>query len=249
MTHHTFSSLAAFGLSALLLGCTTASSNSSNTASTTVAASSAANTAASTAVQGEWRSLIDPTMSAWRGYREAAMPAGWTVANGVLSKVKSTNDIVTRDQFENFDLEWEWKIHEGGNAGVFYRGTEEFEKIYFTAPEYQLLDDANAPDGKSRLTSAAANYALYPAPAGVVKPADQWNTSRIVARGARVEHWLNGQKVVEYETGSPDWEAKVKASKFATWPKYGRITKGHVGIQGDHAGELAIRNMRIRVVP
>ena len=249
MTDHTLSSLAAFGLSALLLGCTSASSNSSNTASTTVAASSAANTAASTAVQGEWRSLIDPTMSAWRGYREAAMPAGWTVANGVLSKVKGTNDIVTRDQFENFELEWEWKIHEGGNAGVFYRGTEEFEKIYFTAPEYQLLDDANAPDGKSRLTSAAANYALYPAPAGVVKAADQWNSSRIVARGARVEHWLNGQKVVEYETGSPDWEAKVKASKFATWPKYGRITKGHVGIQGDHAGELAIRNMRIRAVP
>jgi hypothetical protein len=249
MTHHTFSSLAALGLSAVLLGCTTASSNSSTAGSTTVAASSAAAPAASTAAQGEWRSLIDPTMSAWRGYREAAMPAGWTVANGVLSKVKGTNDIVTRDQYENFDLEWEWKIHEGGNAGVFYRGTEEFEKIYFTAPEYQLLDDANAPDGKSRLTSAAANYALYPAPAGVVKAADQWNTSRIVARGARVEHWLNGQKVVEYETGSPDWEAKVKASKFATWPKYGRITKGHIGIQGDHAGELAIRNMRIRAVP
>jgi hypothetical protein len=177
------------------------------------------------------------------------MPAEWKVENGMLSKVKSTNDIVTRDQYENFELEWEWKIHEGGNAGVFYRGTEEFEKIYFTAPEYQLLDDANAPDGKSRLTSAAANYALYPAPAGVVKAADQWNSSRIVARGPRVEHWLNGQKVVEYETGSPDWEAKVKASKFATWPKYGRITKGHIGIQGDHAGELAIRNMRIRALP
>ena len=64
-----------------------------------------------------------------------------------------------------------------------------------------------------------------------------------------MEHWLNGQKVVEYETGSPDWEAKVKASKFATWPKYGRITKGHIGIQGDHDGELAIRNMRIRALP
>ena len=132
---------------------------------------------------------------------------------------------------------------------MFYRGTEEFEKIYFTAPEYQLLDDAKAPDGKSRLTSAAANYALYPAPAGVVKPADQWNSSRIVARGPRVEHWLNGQKVVEYETGSGDWEAKVKASKFASWPKYGRITSGHIGIQGDHDGELAIRNMRIRTLP
>ena len=246
MRHHTLLSLAALGTGAILAGCTTSSSNSSTSSSTTVAASSAAS---SSSAQGEWRSLIDPTMSAWRGYKQQGMPAEWKVENGVVSKVKSTDDIVTRDQFENFELEWEWKIHEGGNAGVFYRGTEEFEKIYFTAPEYQLLDDANAPDGKSRLTSAAANYALYPAPAGVVKPADQWNSSRIVARGPRVEHWLNGQKVVEYETGSADWEAKVKASKFASWPKYGRITKGHIGIQGDHDGELAIRNMRIRTLP
>jgi hypothetical protein len=250
MRHHTLLSLAALGTGAILAGCTTASSNSSTSSSTTVAASSAAaGSGSSSNVQGEWRSLIDPTMSAWRGYKQQAMPAEWKVENGVLSKVKSTNDIVTRDQFANFELEWEWKIHEGGNAGVFYRGTEEFQKIYFTAPEYQLLDDAKAPDGKSRLTSAAANYALYPAPAGVVKPADQWNSSRIVARGQHVEHWLNGQKVVEYETGSADWEAKVKASKFAEWPKYGRITVGHIGIQGDHDGELAIRNMRIRTLP
>jgi hypothetical protein len=250
MRHYTLLSLAALGTSVILVGCTSASSNSSTSGSTTAAASPAASApASSSSAQGEWRPLIDPTMSAWRGYKQQAMPAEWKVENGVLSKVKSTNDIVTRDQFGDFELEWEWKIHEGGNAGVFYRGTEEFEKIYFTAPEYQLLDDAKAPDGKDRLTSAAANYALYPAPAGVVKPADQWNSSRIVARGPRVEHWLNGQKVVEYETGSADWEAKVKASKFASWPKYGRITAGHIGIQGDHDGELAIRNMRIRTLP
>jgi len=243
MMKYTLKSLTLLGFGAVVLGCSSAASNGAATSSSPPAAS------VSASVTQDWRNLIDPTMSAWRGYRQPGVPPEWTVANGVLSKVKSTNDIVTRDQYENFELEWEWKIHEGGNAGVFYRGTEEFEKIYFTAPEYQLLDDANAPDGKSRLTSAAANYALYAAPAGVVKPADQWNSSRIVARGAHVEHWLNGQKVVEYEAGSPDWEAKVKASKFATWPKYGRIAKGHIGIQGDHAGELAIRNMRIRTVP
>jgi Domain of Unknown Function (DUF1080) len=242
MTKHMLSSLTVLGLAGLLLGCSSAASNGG-------AASAPAAASASAPATQDWRNLIDPSMSVWRGYRQPAMPPEWTVANGVLSKVKSTNDIVTRDEYENFELEWEWKIHEGGNAGVFYRGTEEFEKIYFTAPEYQLLDDANAPDGKSRLTSAAANYALYPAPAGVVKPADQWNSSRIVARGAHVEHWLNGQKVVEYDAGSPDWEGKVKASKFASWAKYGRITKGHIGIQGDHAGELAIRNMRIRALP
>jgi hypothetical protein len=250
MRHYTLLSLAALGTSVILVGCTSASSNSSTSGSTTAAASPAASApASSSSAQGEWRPLIDPTMSAWRGYKQQAMPAEWKVENGVLSKVKSTNDIVTRDQFGDFELEWEWKIHEGGNAGVFYRGTEEFEKIYFTAPEYQLLDDAKAPDGKDRLTSAAANYALYPAPAGVVKPADQWNSSRIVARGAHVEHWLNGQKVVEYEAGSPDWETRLKASKFATWPRYGRLMKGHIGIQGDHEGELSLRNMRIRTLP
>ncbi|MEO6528271.1 MAG: DUF1080 domain-containing protein [Gemmatimonadaceae bacterium] len=196
-----------------------------------------------------WRPLIDPTMSAWRGYKEQAMPAGWKVADGVLSKVVSTNDIVTKDQYENFELAFDWKIHAGGNAGVFYRGNEEFQKIYFTAPEYQLLDDPGHPDGKSRLTSAGAGYALYPSPAGVVKPADQWNSSRILVRGNHVEHWLNGQKVVEYEFGSPDWEAKLKASKFASSPKYGRIARGHIGIQGDHEGELALRDFRIRVLP
>jgi hypothetical protein len=254
MTRHTFFSLAALGLGTVLLGCTTASGNSSTASgnssaasSTTVAAAPAS--ASGGATQGEWRSLIDPTMSAWRGYKAQAMPVEWKVENGVLSKVKSTIDIVTRDQFENFELEFEWKLHPGGNAGVFYHGTEEFEKIYFTAPEYQLLDDAGHADGKSRLTSAGADYALYAAPAGVVKPADQWNSSRIVARGAHVEHWLNGQKLLEYEAGSPDWETRLKASKFATWPKYGRITRGHFGIQGDHEGELAIRNMRVRTLP
>jgi hypothetical protein len=197
----------------------------------------------------EWRNLIEPSMSAWRGYKEESMPKGWTVTDGVLSKSVGTNDIITKDEFQNFELTFDWKLHEGGNAGVFYRGNEEFQKIYFTGPEYQLLDDAHHPDGKSRLTSAGADYALYPVAAGIVKPAEQWNSTRIIVNGKHVEHWLNGQKVVEYEFGSPDWEKRLKASKFATAPKYGRLDKGHIGIQGDHAGTLSIRDMKIRVLP
>jgi hypothetical protein len=206
-------------------------------------------TASSDSGSGGWRDLIDPTMSAWRGYKEQSMPAGWKVVDGVLSKEVSTNDIITRDEFQNFELTFDWMLHPGGNAGVFYRGDESAEKIYFTGPEYQLLDDARHPDGKSRLTAAGSDYALYPSPAGIVKPADQWNSSRIVVRGNHVEHWLNGQKVVEYEFGSPDWEARLKASKFATAPKYGRLQRGHIGIQGDHEGPLSMRNIRIRVLP
>ena len=241
MTHHTITSLAVLGLGAVLLGCTTPSSGGG---AMSPAPASSASTAGATA-QG-WRTLIDPTMSAWRGYKEQAMPAGWKVENGELSKTASVNDIVTRDEYGDFELEFDWKLHPGGNAGVFYRGNEDAEKIYYTAPEYQLLDDERHPDGKSRLTSAGSDYALYAARAGVVKPANQWNSSRIVAKGAHVEHWLNGEKLLEYDLGSPDWESRLKKSKFANWAQYGRLPRGHIGIQGDHEGELAIRNMRIR---
>ena len=204
-------------------------------------------TAVSVGSASGWRSLFDgKSLDAWRGYQTATVPAGWRAENGVLTKNKSVADLVSKDEFGDFELQFEWKLGKGGNAGVFYRGTEEYEHIYWSAPEYQLLDDPNAPDGKSRLTSAGAAYGLYPPPPGIVKPAEEWNASRILVRGAHVEHWLNGQKLLEYEFWSPDWEAKVKASKFGVWPNYGRAKKGHIGLQGDHNGELTFRNIHIR---
>jgi hypothetical protein len=195
-----------------------------------------------------WRTLVGgaATSSAWRGYKTQAFPTSWKVVGDTLTKSGSADDLISRDQFGDFELTWDWKLDPGGNAGIFYRATEGYDKIYWSGTEYQLLDDARHPDGKSRLTSAGANYGLYPSPAGFVKPANEWNTSRIVARGAHVEHWLNGQKVVEYEMWSPDWKAKVKASKFSAYPNYGLAKRGYIGIQGDHDGTLAIRNMRIR---
>lgn len=221
-----------------------------NTSASVAAPPAPANTLTS-AEQGDgWRLLFDGrTTTGWRGYRDQAMPNGWRVADGTLTKDSSVGDILTADQFGDFELALDWRIGPAGNSGIFYRGTEEFEHIYWSAPEYQLLDDAAAPDGKNRLTSAAAAYALYAAPAGIVRPAGEWNTARIVARGAHVEHWLNGQKVVEYELWSPDWEAKVKGSKFNEWPKYGRAKSGHIAIQGDHDGVLALRNVKIRTLP
>jgi len=196
-----------------------------------------------------WRSLFDGTStSAWRGYKEQSFPAGWTVVDGILTKTGSAHDIITRDQFGNFELALDWKIAAGGNSGVFYRGTEEYDHIYWSAPEYQLLDDAGHPDGQSRLTSAGAAYAVYPSPAGVVKPAGQWNSTLIVVNGNSVQHWMNGQKLVEYDFGSPDWEAKVKASKFVAYPHYGRASSGYIGLQGDHDGTLWLRNIRIREI-
>ncbi len=203
----------------------------------------------------KWRALFDGTsLDAWRGYKSDKVPAGWAIAGGTLAKDGHVGDLMTKDEFGNFELELDWKIGEACNSGIFYRGIEDpdFEgkpnddRIYTTGPEYQLLDDIKADDNKTPLTRAAANYGLYPSVAGHLKPVGEWNRARILANGAHVEHWLNGAKIVEYELWSPDWEAKVQSTKFKNWPKFGRAKRGHIGLQGDHAGALAFRNIRIR---
>jgi hypothetical protein len=207
----------------------------------------AVDAATSTAQGSGWRMLFDgKTTNGWRGYDSEQVPAAWKVVDGVLTKEVSTGDIMTKDQFADFELELDWKLGPAGNAGIFYRATHEYDHVYWSGPEYQLLDDAAAPDGQNRLTSAGAAYALYPPPAGVVKPANEWNSTRIIVKGAHVEHWLNGKKLLEYELWSPDWLAKVKASKFSEWPNYGKAKKGYIAIQGDHNGTLWLRNIRIR---
>ena len=197
--------------------------------------------------QSSWKSLSDAR--AWRGYKTDTIPARWTFEEGVLSKTRPVADIVSKDEYGNFELELEWRIGEAGNSGIFYRGSEEYDHIYWSGPEYQLLDNIKASDNKTPLTRAGAAYGLYPAPDGHVKPVGEWNQTRIVAKGAHVEHWLNGVKLLEYELWSPDWEAKVKASKFGEWANYGRAKKGHIALQGDHNGALAFRNIRIRELP
>lgn len=196
-----------------------------------------------------WRLLFDgQTMADWRGYKSPDLPAGWRVADGIIVKDSGAEDIVTRDSFANFELTMDWKLAKAGNSGIFYHGTEEYDHIYWSAPEYQLLDDKNAPDGTSRLTSAGADYALYPSPAGIEHPFGEWNTARIVVRGNHVEHWMNGKKLLSYTLGSPDWAAKVKKSKFGAWANYGKATTGLIGVQGDHNGRLELRNIKIRVL-
>ncbi|MEO7083695.1 MAG: DUF1080 domain-containing protein [Gemmatimonadaceae bacterium] len=200
--------------------------------------------------QGEWKSLFDgTTMDQWRGYKSDSVPAGWHVADGMIVKERGVGDLMTKQEFGNFELELEWKIGKAGNSGVFYRGTTEYSHIYWSAPEYQLEDNVNADDNKTELNRSGADYALYPAPDGHVKPYDEWNSTRIIVNGNHVEHWLNGFKLLEYEFNSADWKARVAASKFKDWPNYGLAKKGYIAIQGDHPGTLALRNIRIRELP
>jgi hypothetical protein len=197
-----------------------------------------------------WQTLFDgKILNTFRGWKSQGMPAGWHVVDGALVKEGEVDELVTRRQFGDFELELDWKIGEAGNSGVFYRGTREYDHIYWSAPEYQLLDDANAPDGRNQLTATASAFGLYASPAGIVKPFGQWNHTRIVVKGEHVEHWLNGQLAVAYDLESPDWQAKVAASKFAKFPHYGLAKRGYIGIQGDHPGALALRRIRVRELP
>src|SRR5262245_3319920 len=197
-------------------------------------AQSAIHTSQSATTPSAWKTLFDGTsLDAWRGYKGSPIPEGWRIESGTLAKDKPVADIVSKDEFGDFELELEWKIGRAGNSGIFYRGTEEYDHIYWSAPEYQLLDDIEATDNKTRLNCAGAGYAVYPSPTGHLKTVGDWNQTRIIVRGAHVEHWLNGFKLVSLELWSPDWEARVRASKFKDWPNYGRAKRGHIAMQGD----------------
>jgi len=196
-----------------------------------------------------WRLLFDgQTTTGWRNYGKPAIADGWKAQDGALTRVGAGGDIISADEFKNFELTIDWKIEIGGNSGIFWRASEDSDAIYWNAPEMQVLDDAKHPDGQSPLTSAGAAYDLYPAPPGHVHPGGEWNSARLVVNGNHVEQWLNGFKMVEFELGSRDWDSKVAASKFKPHPRFGKNAQGHIGLQ-DHGNVVAFRNIKIRVLP
>jgi hypothetical protein len=192
-----------------------------------------------------WRLLFDgKTTSGWRGYRQRSMPDGWKAVDGALTRVGAATDILTIDEFGDFELTVDWNLSPNGNSGIHYRVTEDDEVMWHLAPEYQVIDNAYK-DGLKPAQYAAANYDLHPPSRDATKPIGSWNQTRLLVRGAHVEHWLNGVKVVEYELWSPDWEQRVRASKFKDYPSYGRARRGRIGLQ-DHGDRVAYRNIRIR---
>ena len=193
-----------------------------------------------------WRSLFDgKSLAGWRAYKTTAAPTGWQAVDGVLVRTASGGDLMTVDEFGDFELELEWKVGPAGNSGIMFRVATGPDRPWETGPEMQLLDNTAHADGKGALTSAGANYALHAPVRDVTKPVGEWNAVRLVVRGAHVEHWMNGVKLLEYELWSPDWEARVKASKFGALPGYGRARRGHIVLQ-DHGDVVSFRNIRIR---
>lgn len=198
-----------------------------------------------------WEPLFDGrTLAGWRGYRQPAPPAGWRVVDGAITRVGPGGDLITDAEFANFELELEWKISPGGNSGIIYRVVEDstLDYVWRSGPEYQILDNAAHADGRDPLTSAGSDFALYPPVRDVTRPVGEWNQARLVVNGNHVEHWLNGVKLLEYELGSPEWEQRVRASKFGSMPRYGRGARGHIALQ-EHEAWVAYRNLRIRRLP
>ena len=176
------------------------------------------------------------------------MPDGWQVVDGALARVDRGGDIVTVEQFENFELRFEWRVEEGGNSGVFFGVTEEVDgPVWHSGPEFQILHNAGHSDGQAPITSAGSNYAVHPPAADVTRPVGAWNTSRLIVDRGRVEHWMNGMHLLTYRLGDADWQARMEASKFAPLPRYGRVTRGHIAIQ-DHGDPVRFRNILIREI-
>jgi hypothetical protein len=199
--------------------------------------------------EGDWQVLFDGSATdALRGYGMAGFPADrWLVADGELRTVPGPGvDLITRDTFVDFELEFQWRVAPGGNSGVMYRVAETPEPAWTTGPEYQVLDDERHPDGVDPTTSAAALYDLIaPGPDKRLEPVGSFNAGRIVVRDGRVEHFLNGVLVVTYDWDDPATRELVATSKFAPYEGYMAQDSGHVVFQ-HHGEEAAFRSIRIR---
>ena len=196
----------------------------------------------------EWEVLFDgKTVNGIRGYRQSGFPSeDWVVVDGALKTIPGHGvDLISENIYKDFELELEWKVSTGGNSGIFYYATEEGDYIWQSAPEMQVLDNDTHTDGENTLSSAGALYDLIMPSNVTLKPVGEFNKVRIKAKDNKIEHWLNGNKVLEYNYGSDEMWDLVAKSKFNTMPAFAKSNEGHIGFQGDH-GEIWYRNIRIR---
>ncbi len=224
--------------------------------------------------------IFDGTsLNGWRGYGKENVPARWTIEDGCLkftgtgageSQSGDGGDIIFAKKFKNFEMKFDWKISKGGNSGVFYLarevttkkedGTVQYEPIYISAPEYQILDNENHPDaklGKDGNRKSASLYDMIPAVPQNQNPYEQWNTGSIMVYQGTVVHAQNGENVLEYHLWTPKWTEMLQASKFSqeAWPLAfellnnlgGDAHEGYIGFQ-DHGNDVWYRNIRIKIL-
>ncbi len=193
------------------------------------------------------------SLSGWHGYNKKGEVKNWAIEDGAMvclgaAKDAAGGDIVSDKQYENFELNWEWKISKGGNSGVMYHVIEsdKYKSPYETGPEYQMIDDIGFPEKLEEWQKTGADYAMYTANEKKnVKPLGEWNTSKIIFNKGHVEHWLNGEKIVEFEAWSDDWKKKRTEGKWKDFSDYGTAKKGGIALQ-DHGNKAWFKNITIR---
>jgi hypothetical protein len=245
------------------LGACASNSNSAPPASASASAATASDPSANTLTPAEqaqgWRLLFDGTSTkGWRGYKKPAFPEkGWHVESGILKHEKNeegfhAGDILTDEEFDNFELTLDFKLVPRGNSGIKYLVNEALETKQASSFEFQILDDALHPDatkGKDGNRRLGGLYDLIAPPADkVTHPIGEWNQARVLVDGNHVEHWLNGKMTVTYERNSPELKALIAESKFKDIKGFGEAGKGHILLQ-DHNDEIAFRNIKIRPIP
>jgi hypothetical protein len=219
------------------------------------------NTLSESEKQEGWKLLFDgSTSKGWRGAKLDYFPEkGWEIKNGILTVLASGGgesahggDIITVDTYRNFELKVDFKITEGANSGIKYFVDPELNKGEGSAIgcEFQILDDENHPDAEMGVKgnrTLGSLYDLIPAENKKFNGIGKWNTARIVVNGSHVEHWLNGEKLLEYERGNQMWRALVAYSKYKDWPNFGEAEAGHILLQ-DHGDEVSFKNIKIKTL-
>lgn len=221
------------------------------------AAPQAPNTLTETERAGGWTLLFDGrTTDRWRGFNDTQFPAsGWTVEDGTLHHVagQAGGDIITVDQFEDFELQLDWRIAPGANGGIKYLVDESLVRVGRSGLgfEMQILDDERHPDakmGKAGNRTAGALYDLIAPTNRTLHPVGEWNHVSIVVRRGHVEHWLNGGRIVQFDLGSPEMKGLIAGSKYRVNPGFGDARRGHILLQ-DHGDGVWFRNIKVRSFP
>ncbi|SDR88282.1 DUF1080 domain-containing protein [Gramella sp. MAR_2010_147] len=205
----------------------------------------------------EWQELFNgKDLSGWKAFNEDSISDQWQVENGAISFTPSegertkTENLISEQEFENFELSLEWKISEGGNSGIMWavQEGEEYNEPYLTGPEIQVLDNEKHPDAKNGLNrTAGALYDMVPPSEDVTKPAGEWNQEVIHIDHNQNIGWvkLNGVKVTEFPVNGKEWKKMVEKSKFKDWEGFGASKKGHIALQ-DHSDPVWYRNIKIK---
>lgn len=206
--------------------------------------------------QQGWRLLFNgKDLLGWHSFQEKVPGKAWQVQDGkiMLNKNRKSvyndfSDLVTDDEFENFDLKLEWKMEPCANSGVMFYVNEspQFKNTYESGPEMQIADLACNDDGRILKCRAGDLYDLISADTEWVNQAPKWNHYEIIANRGHLAFYMNGHKTIDTQMWDNLWSDMIKNSKFIEWPGFGTFTKGHISLQGTETGKLWFRNIKIR---